>query len=46
MRNGDEYDCFYWRKVLCVFSIPGVASKTKRRYRRRARRHGKKLARE
>lgn len=40
--SGDEYDCLFWRKVLCVFKRAGVSSKTKRRMRRRERREAKR----
>ena len=43
MINGDEFDCFHrgWRKMLCVFSKPGVARKTKARFSRRVRKQAK-----
>jgi len=40
--NGDEVDAVWARKLLCVFQRARVASKTKRRIRKR-RRRGDKL---
>jgi hypothetical protein len=40
--SGDEQDAVWARKILCVFQKAGVASKTKKRIRRR-RRHIDKL---
>ena len=37
-KNGDEQDCFYARKWLKVFKRAGIASKTKKRFRRKERR--------
>ena len=35
--SGDEWDCLYGRRVLCVFSKSRVSAKTKRKIRRRER---------
>lgn len=40
-KNGDEQDCFYARKYLKIFQRAGIASKTKKRYRRRERKNNK-----
>jgi len=40
-KNGDEQDCFYARQYLKVFQRAGIASKTKKRYRRRERKNNK-----
>jgi|19_taG_2_1085344.scaffolds.fasta_scaffold180874_3 hypothetical protein len=42
LTNGDEMDAVWARKILCVFQKAGVASKTKRRIRKRRRREWKR----
>jgi len=42
LRSGDEMDAIWARDVLCVFDKAGVASKTKRRIRKRRRRELKR----
>ena len=41
LTSGDEQDAVWARKWLCVFKKPGVASKTKKRIRKRRRRNDK-----
>ena len=41
LRSGDEEDAVWARGILKIFERTGVASKTKRKIRRRRRRNGK-----
>jgi len=43
--NADEWDAFHRRsrRLLCVFSRPAVAGKTKARFNRRVRREAKRI---